>query len=622
MTSIVPDLDTTTFEELVERGRSQIPRYAPRWTDHNVHDPGMTLLDLLAWIVDQQVYRVGFVGDRHLEAFAGLFGAQHQGPSPARGVLWPQRPLDAERALAAGAEVRCATEADLPFALETALHLSPARLTELVVEGDGPPLVVPDEGDRTTPLSLAPSGPGGRSTLVLRFDRPLVAMPPAPVSIGFVVEPPPGQPPEPGVHQWGPLRFEHRRGDEPWTEADVIADGTAALARTGAVVVQVPTSDATTSIEPSELRLVLDGDAVPLERRIRRVAVNALPVVQQAVDVAATLEPPGTGLPDHEVPFDSTGLLDAGSLEIRVGDEVWEQRSTLVSAGPDDRVYVRRPRELVFGNGVNGRIPAADAAIQHGPVTRTLGDRARVRAGLAWDVPALGPDGSAFATTISPIGGGEGATDLAGLLVAARRSATTRKALLTDDELGAAARLLPGFAVARAEVLDGFHPDVPDRWIDGTRTLVVIPHRRREDPAAPPRPAYLAAVRRLLADRRVLGERLVIAGHAIVAVALDVTLVARPGVDPEDVRARVTARLRSRFTDVGGRDDIAPWPLGRTVTCEEVASLAAVCDGVLAVESCAIGRVGEPRGVTPIDLDRDEVAVVGEPDLHVEVAGT
>jgi hypothetical protein len=407
---------------------------------------------------------------------------------------------------------------------------------------------------------------------VLRFDRPLVAMPPAPVSIGFAVEPPPGQPPEPRVHSWGPLRFEHRRGDEPWTEADVIADGTAALARTGAVVVQVPTSDATTSIEPSELRLVLDGDAVPLERRIRRVAVNALPVVQQAVDVAATLEPPckpGTSrLPDHEVPFDSTGLLDAGSLEIRVGDEVWEQRSTLVSAGPDGRVYVLRPRELVFGNGINGRIPAPEAAIQHGPVTRTLGDRAaRVRAGLAWDVPALGPDGSAFATTISPIGGGEGATDVADLLVAARRSATTRQALLTDDELGAAARLLPGFAVARAEVLDGFHPDVPDRWIDGTRTLVVIPHRRREDPAAPPRPAYLAAVRRLLADRRVLGERLVIAGHALMAVALDVTLVARPGVDPKDVRDRVRARLRSRFTDVGRPDDIAPWPLGRTVTC-------------------------------------------------------
>jgi hypothetical protein len=621
MTSIVPDLDTTTFEELIERGRGQIPRYAPGWTDHNLHDPGMTLLDLLAWIVDQQVYRVGFVGDRHLAAFAGLLGAQPRGPSPACGVLWPQRPIDANRALAAGAEVRCAAEADLPFALETALHLTSARLTELVLEGNGVPLVVPNEGDRTTPLSLAPSGPGGRSTLVLRFDRPLVAMPPAPVSIGVMVEPPPGQPPEPRVHSWGPLRFEHRRGDEPWIDADVISDGTAALARTGAVVVRVPSSDATTSIEPSELRLVLDGDAVPIERRIRRVEVNALPVVQLVVEEAATVST-GAGLPDQVVQFDSADLLDADSLEIRVGDEVWEERSTLATAGPDDRVYLRRPHEVVFGNGVNGRRPALGAAIQHGPLKRTLADRARVRTGLAWDVPALGPGGAAVATNLSPIGGGEAATDLTGRLVAARRSATTRQALLTDEELRAAARLLPGFAVARAEVLDGFHPDVPDRWIDGTRTLVVIPHRRRDDPAAPAAPAYLAAVRRLLADRRVLGERLVIAGHAAAAVAIDVGVVVRPGVDPEEVRSRITAQLVARFTDVGERDDIAPWPLGRTVTCEEVASIAVVCDGVLAVESCAIGRVGEPRGQAPIDLDRDEVAVVSEPHLHVEVVRT
>ena len=226
------------------------------------------------------------------------------------------------------------------------------------------------------------------------------------------------------------------------------------------------------------------------------------------------------------------------------------------------------------------------------------------------------------ATNRSPIDGGEAATDLADLLVAARRSAATRHALLTDEELGAAARLLPGFAVARAEVLDGFHPDVPDRWIDGTRTLVVIPHRGPDDPAAAPAPTYLAAVRRLLGGRRVLGDRLVIAGHAIVAVAIDVAVIAQQGVDPEEVGGGIAARLRARFTDVGASADIDPWPLGRTVTCEEVTSLVATCDGVLAVVSCAIGRVGEPRGRAPIELDRDEVAVVGATDLHLEVTRT
>ncbi|MDR7254311.1 hypothetical protein J2X46_003304 [Nocardioides sp. BE266] len=621
MTSIVPDLDTTTFEQLVERARGLIPRYAPEWTDHNLHDPGITLLDLLAWIIDQQVYRTGFVGDHHLEAFAALLDARAHGPSPARGLLWPRRSIDAERVVAVGTGVTCATDPDLPFQLSTTLHLSPARLTELVVGGGGSdePVVIAHEGERTTPFSLVPSAPGGRATLVLRFDRPLVAVPPAQVSIGFVVEPPPGPPPDSGKHRWGPLRVEHRRGNEAWARADVVTDDTAALACAGALVVRVPSDDTSASPDPSELRLVLDADLVPLERRITRVALNVLPVVQQATEVAATFVPPGTGLPDQSVAFDSTDLVDADALEIRVGEEVWQQIPTLENAGPDDRVFVRGASEIVFGNGVNGRVPPRESAIQRGPITRTRGDRARVRAGLTWHLPALGSDGPAFATNIAPIDGGQGPSDLADLLATARSTATERHALLTDDELAIAARALPGFAVARAEVIDGFHPYVPDRRTDGTRTLVVIPQRRSQDPAASARPAYLAAVRRLLADRRVLGERLVIAGHVVAEVAVDLTVRVDPGVLPDAVRARVTGRLLARFTDVGRDDAVAPWPLGRTVTCEEVASLAIGCEGVLAVESCAISRSGEPRGEGPIVLHPDEVAVLGEPDLLLEV---
>lgn len=618
MSAIVPDLDTTTFEQLVERARGQIPRYAPEWTDHNLHDPGMTLLDLLAWIVDQQVFRIGFVGDRHLAAFAALLGARPRGPSPAHGVLWPQRSVAAERALAAGATLTCATEPDLPFMLETALHVSPARLTELVVEVDGAPVVVPHDAARPTPISLAPEALGGRTTLTLRFDWPLVTVPPAPVSIGFVVEPPPGEAPDPSVHRWGPLRFEHRRGNEPWAPAEVVVDGTAALALSGAVIVEVPTSESTSSAEPSELRLVLDGDAVPIERRIRRLAVNVLPVVQQVVDTSATAHT-GTGLPDQEVAFDSTDVVDGDAIEVRVDDELSEERSTLAGAGPDDLVHVRRPQALVFGNGVNGQIPALGAAIRVGPVTRTLGDRVRMRAGLVWNVPALDADGQAFATTLGPIDGGRGPTDLDDLLAQARRTATERRALLTDDELATAARLLPGFAVARAEVLDGFHPDVPGRRIDGTRTLVVIAHRSLASAAAAPGPAYLEAVRRQLADRRVLGDRLIIAGPVIANVAVHLTLLPRPGTDLTDVRARVVAALRSRFSDVRRVDDIDPWPLGRTVTCEEVITIAAVCDGVLAVSSCAIGRAGGPMGESQIMLAGDEVAVADEAELQVEV---
>lgn len=618
MTSVVPDLDVTTFEQLVERARGQIPRFAPGWTDHNLHDPGITLLDLLAWVVDQQVYRVGFVGDRYLAAFAALLGAAPSGPIPARGLLWPRRTLASERALGAGTPVMCASEPELPFVLEQAVHVTPARLIDLVVDGEGTRVAVPHEGARTAPISLAPAPSGGRTTLTLRFDRPLLEKLPGRVSVGFVVEPPPGEPPDPDVHSWGPLRFEHRRSVERWATADLVADGTSALARTGAVIVEVPTSDGMTSADPSELRLVLDTDAVPLERRVRRVEVNVLPVVQTSLDKSA-LGVRGTGLPDQVVTFGTKDVVDVDALEVRVADEVWESRPTLLDAGPNDRAYVRRPDALVFGNGVNGRVPPLDAVISTGPVARTLGDRVRVRAGLAWNVPALDAEGDAFATTVDAIGGGRARTDGAGLLAAARHIATTRKALLTDEELAAAARLLPGFAVARAEVLDGFHPDVPEGRIEGSRTLVVIPHRSLDIPASAPRPAYVEAVRRLLAERRVLGDQLVVAGHSVVAVSVRLALLATPGTDLAAVREGVAAGLRARFSDVARNDAIAPWPLGRTVTCEEVTAIASGCDGVLAVKSCAVGRAGGPTGEEPIEVDRDAVAVVEPDDLRIEV---
>ena len=52
----LPDLDTRTWGDLVDEARALIPRYAPDWTDHNLHDPGMTLIDLLAWLVEMDVY--------------------------------------------------------------------------------------------------------------------------------------------------------------------------------------------------------------------------------------------------------------------------------------------------------------------------------------------------------------------------------------------------------------------------------------------------------------------------------------------------------------------------------------------------------------------------------------
>src|SRR5438876_4893259 len=79
----LPNLDTRRWTDLVEEGRSLIPRFAPTWTDHNVHDPGIMLLELFAWLTEQLIYRANRVPERHVRKFLALAGYLPEPPRPA-----------------------------------------------------------------------------------------------------------------------------------------------------------------------------------------------------------------------------------------------------------------------------------------------------------------------------------------------------------------------------------------------------------------------------------------------------------------------------------------------------------------------------------------------------------
>jgi hypothetical protein len=57
----VPNLDDRDFTDLVAEARSMIPQYAPEWTNHNAADPGITLIELLAYVSEMLIYRLNRV---------------------------------------------------------------------------------------------------------------------------------------------------------------------------------------------------------------------------------------------------------------------------------------------------------------------------------------------------------------------------------------------------------------------------------------------------------------------------------------------------------------------------------------------------------------------------------
>ena len=79
-----PNLDDRRYQDLFEEMRSLIPRYAPEWTDHSPSDPGITMLQLFAWLGEIIIYRLNRVPDRNYIKFLQLIGVEQRPAVPAR----------------------------------------------------------------------------------------------------------------------------------------------------------------------------------------------------------------------------------------------------------------------------------------------------------------------------------------------------------------------------------------------------------------------------------------------------------------------------------------------------------------------------------------------------------
>ncbi len=81
------ELDDRRFQDLVSEARTRITRSCPEWTEHNVSDPGITLIELFAWMTEMTIYRLNRVPDKLHVALLDLLGIRLDGPSAARASL-------------------------------------------------------------------------------------------------------------------------------------------------------------------------------------------------------------------------------------------------------------------------------------------------------------------------------------------------------------------------------------------------------------------------------------------------------------------------------------------------------------------------------------------------------
>ena len=128
-----PKLDDRHFQDLVDEAKKRIPHYTDKWTDHNVSDPGVTLIELFAWLTDTTLYRLNRVPEKHYVKFMEMLGVTLKPPVPAKVMVtfWLSAAQETDRLIAAGTEVastQTETERSIVFTTDDDFIITPPVL--------------------------------------------------------------------------------------------------------------------------------------------------------------------------------------------------------------------------------------------------------------------------------------------------------------------------------------------------------------------------------------------------------------------------------------------------------------------------------------------------------------
>lgn len=635
----LPTLDDRTYQQLLDEVLERLPATAPEWTDYNASDPGITLLELFAYLSETLFYRLDRIPERHYRAFLRLIGCA---PRPAQVA---QTLVAFRAAQPTGVELPASVQiandsGDIVFQTDTPFHVAGARLTAVVTATPGR---FEDHSDSITDMTATflalGANPKPDDALYLGFDTQPGARARGPARRGegrvrlFVI----GENPVADLRTWQALREEWRRemarfrGSCPrlpgglgrfwqhygtrttweyysnardWKPLPLLKDCTRALSLSGPVRWQAPDLDTHTpgGIPGYEkkyfIRCRLVEGVYDCPPRIRGVRVNAV-LARHAADVADPFPfDKSTGragqsfhLPQTPVVPGSTQLLVIAKGKSQPG---WMERLDFDQSGPHAKHYVLTPDrgEIAFGDGRAGRVPDTESTLT---ASWKVGGGAsgNVPSGTLKALPSKGAneriaewstirDGLAVEKAIEqPVDacGGAEAEPIDEAKARAYRMVAQERCAVTLEDLERVALSAPGVPVARAHAVAEFHPDLTCLRAAGCVTVVIVPQCADRNPN--PTAAMCRAVERLIWHRRPVTLEIHVTGPQYTVVTANAKLALARGADRNALVAQARDALRQFLSPLsGGGPGGKGWPVGRSIYRSEILALLGGIAGV------------------------------------------
>lgn len=600
-----PNLDDRKFQDIVDEAKRLIPQFCPEWTNHNVSDPGVALIELFAWMSEMVLFRINQVPERLYVHFLDLVGIEPFPPSVARAdvTFFLSAVLDHPITIPAGTEVTTTGATDREAAVFTTLSDAvvqpPQLVTALTSSGATPEMfrnVWEDlrfDGASVTCFPSDPLRPG--DACYLGFEETLAGavlrLQVEATAEGIGVDP-----------RHAPLVWEVWNG-EGWITAALHQDSTGGLNRDGAVVLLVPVEHEQLTLGGVRAywlraRLIPPApgqptyQASPQLRRLTASAIGGTARAEHAALVGQEVLGRSTGRPGQVFVLGRSPVLPRQSGEVvRIvdGDVVteWSEVSDFSASGPDDQhvVWEASTGTVRFGP----RIRYADGSVrQHGAIPR---DGAEVLVtGYRHGGGSIGNVGAQTltvlrsttpyvdtASNLTPASGGVDAESVAEAKERGPLTLRTGQRAVTPGDFERLAREA-SVEVARTRCLPAAVPGGPVR-------VLVVPHVRSEPDQhrlddfalSPP---LLSRLRAHLDERRLVGTSIEVGTPFYQGISIAALLRAQPGRPAPSVRQRAVQTLAAYVNPLTGGPDGYGWPFDTDLNTAVLAQLLEQVEGV------------------------------------------
>jgi uncharacterized phage protein gp47/JayE len=563
----VPSLDDRRYADLVEAALRLRDRYCPEWTSTEPGDPGIALIEVVAYLVDQLLYRVNQVPDRLYSSFLNMVGVRCRAATVATARVDFLSTYGELVRIPVGTRISTTTTGDsepVEFLTVEDAVARPVELRWVVGAGEE------DGGQQVTTKIAAGEKKGGWVELALADGAPNSL-----VRVELEVEP------SGAVFEW------QRSGSGGWADVEaetVPSDGVAAIVDTG----------------PDWGQHVVDGEDVhglrfrPVLPEAPKADTELTVVVRDAVGAGAAVGVQhasavpdedlgtGTGRPRQRLRTRQAPLLPE-LHRVRVGGSDWTPVGSLDGSLAADRHYEidRNTGDVQFGDGTHGAIPPEDAKIT---IDYLAGGGSA--GNVAGGVLVVLRDAIPHVVRVRNRWPAKGGTDAEPVEAARSRAPALLRsgwrAVSADDVERLTELASP--RVARARCLS-------DQA--GAARVLVVP--RADGPAdaesfaslLPGDPVFDEVVD-FLDARRAVGVRMIVEPADYQGVRV-VATVTRAGFEPADqVQARAAAALRTYLHPVRGGRDGQGWPFGRPVVAGELFGVLLDVPGIELVDEVVL----------------------------------